>query len=138
MPELERLDFTKIHRPALTPITIFLEERHGILTKWVPSLYKSEDWRAALRVAAEKSKSRADFVAQQTEDSELAEGLYIKQEEDDAVIDRFKFVRGDFLQAIEASEGHWQDRPILPNGLADDVDIFAPVLGVKGAYDESP
>lgn len=51
------------------------------------------------------------------------------------VEDRFKFVRADFLQAIEAADGHWHDRPILPNGLAEGVDIFAPELGVEGAYD---
>ena len=40
------------------------------------------------------------------------------------------------MQAIQAADGHWLDRPILPNGLADGIDIFAPVLGVKGAYDD--
>ncbi|MFG5383008.1 RNA ligase family protein [Yoonia sp. R2-816] len=102
-----------------------------------PSLYKSANWRDALDKAAVVSGSRADFVARQTEDSDLAEGLYIKVEPAGSVTERFKYVRHDFLQAIEASEGHWQDRPILPNQLAEGVDIFAPVLGVKGAYDET-
>jgi len=100
-----------------------------------PSPYKSEEWRDALSVAAERSGSRPDMVDEQTEDSELAEGLYLKQENAGYVVDRFKFVRADFLQAIEAANGHWQDRPILPNGLVDGVDIFAPTLGVEGAYD---
>lgn len=100
-----------------------------------PSLYKSTKWREALAFAAEQSGSRADKVDQQTEDSDLAEGLYLKQENNDHVEDRFKFVRADFIQAIEAADGHWQDRPILPNGLADGVNIFAPKLGVEGAYD---
>lgn len=98
-----------------------------------PSPYKSKEWRDALLVAAEQSGSRFDMVAQQTEDSDLAEGLYLKQESADQVQDRFKFVRADFLQTIEAADGHWHDRPILPNRLADDVDIFAPKLGVAGA-----
>ena len=101
-----------------------------------PSLYRSTDWRAALDRAAIASKSRPDMVARQTDASELAEGLYIKQEDDGVVQQRFKFVRGDFLQTIQDSEGHWLDRPILANGLADGVDIFAPVLGVEGAYDD--
>ena len=101
-----------------------------------PSIYKSGNWRDKLADAARKSGSRSDFVERQTEDSDLAEGVYLKQEDETTVIDRFKYVRGDFLQAIESSEGHWQDRPILPNGLAAGVDIFAPVLGLKGAYDE--
>lgn len=102
-----------------------------------PSLYKSPDWRDALAKAAVVSQSRQDMVDQQTEDSDLAEGLYLKQETNDHVEDRFKYVRADFLQTIEASDGHWLDRPILPNELAEGVDIFAPVLGVKGAYDET-
>lgn len=101
-----------------------------------PSLFKSADWRAALARAAEASGSRADFVEKQTDVSDLAEGLYLKLEADGIVRDRFKFVRGDFLQAIEAAEGHWLDRPILPNGLAEGVDIFAPELATPGAYDD--
>lgn len=100
-----------------------------------PTPFKSDDWRDALAMAATKSGSRADMVEQQTEDSDLAEGLYIKHEDDDHVIDRFKFVRADFIQAIEAADGHWQDRPVLANELTEGVDIFSPVLGVEGAYD---
>ena len=85
--------------------------------------------------AADKSGSRMDFVTKQTEDSDLAEGVYIKHEDQGIVQGRYKFVRGDFLQVIQSSDNHWHDRPILPNGLADGVDIFAPVLGVEGAYD---
>ncbi len=100
-----------------------------------PSLYKSPNWRDALQQAAQSSGSRAEMVEQQTEDSDLAEGLYLKHEDAGHVRDRFKFVRADFLQAITAGDGHWHDRPILPNELAAGVDIFAPVLGIKGAYD---
>lgn len=100
-----------------------------------PSLYKSRNWRGALAKAADQSGSRPDMVQKQTEDSNLAEGLYLKQETDLTVQDRFKFVRSDFMQAIEASEGHWNDRPILANQLAEGVDIFAPRHGGKGAYD---
>jgi len=100
-----------------------------------PSLYKSPDWRDALLLAAEGSGNRADMVEKQTELSDLAEGVYLKQEQDGIVVDRFKFVRSDFVQAIEASDGHWQDRPILPNGLADGVDIYAERLGLDDSYD---
>ncbi|MCU0829135.1 MAG: RNA ligase family protein [Tabrizicola sp.] len=100
-----------------------------------PSLYKSSNWRAALTIAAEASGSRPEMVARQTEDSDLAEGLYLKLEVGVQVQDRFKFVRADFHQAIQAADGHWLDRPILPNGLDDGIDIFAPRLGRPGAYD---
>ncbi|MEM9499156.1 MAG: RNA ligase family protein [Pseudomonadota bacterium] len=101
-----------------------------------PSLYKSDGWRAELEVAARVSRSRPDMVEQQTEDSDLAEGLYLKLERDGQVVDRFKYVRGDFLQAIQSADGHWLDRPILPNGLVEGIDIFAEQLGVEGAYDD--
>ena len=100
------------------------------------------DPEAALRAANAKFTRRFEGVEERLaeqgkrpEDSDLAEGLYLKLEDSGRVIDRFKFVRGDFLQAIQAAEGHWHDRPILPNALAEGVDIFAPVLGVEGAYD---
>lgn len=99
------------------------------------SLYKSPSWRTALEEAAEASNSRMAFVEKQTDDSDLAEGLYLKAEADGEVMDRFKYVRADFLQAIADSEGHWLDRPVLPNGLAPETDIFATALNVKGAYD---
>jgi len=102
----------------------------------IPSRYKSANWREALEVAAEASRSRANMVAAQTENSDLAEGLYLKLEEGGVVVERFKFVRGDFHQAIASAEGHWLDRPILPNGLMVGVDIFAPALGLAGAYDD--
>lgn len=101
-----------------------------------PSLYKSGDWRDVLNAAAAASGSRADMVDQQTEDSDLAEGLYIKVEAEGRVSERYKYVRAGFHQAIAAAEGHWHDRPILPNALADGIDILAPELGVKGAYDD--
>lgn len=114
-----------------------IESRAQVESFVLPTLYKSEQWRDSLAAAAKKSGSRSDFVEKQTEDSDLAEGVYLKVEAEGVTTDRFKYVRGDFLQAIEASEGHWHDRPILPNGLASGVDIFADVLGVKGAYDET-
>ncbi len=54
---------------------------------------------------------------QETEMSGLMEGLYIKVEEEGAVQERYKYVRGGFLQTVFASESHWLDRPIVPNCL---------------------
>jgi RNA ligase-like protein len=109
-------------------------EQVGSLVR--PSLYKSNRWRETLQEAARVSDSRLEMVERQTEDSDLSEGVYLKLENETTVLDRFKFVRADFIQAITASDGHWQSRPILPNRLADGVDIFAETLGVKGAYDD--
>ena len=109
----------------------------GAITALVkPSLYKTPTWREALADAALQSGSRPEFVEKQTENSDLAEGLYIKLESDGGVKDRFKFVRADFVQAILDGDSHWHERPILPNRLADGVDIFAPEVRRKGAYDD--
>jgi hypothetical protein len=53
----------------------------------------------------------------ETDTSGIMEGLYIKVEEEGVVKERYKYVRGGFLQAVFASESHWMDRPILPNCL---------------------
>ena len=90
-----------------------------------PSLYKSTQWRLALDAAARDSGQDPVRVRGETDDNDLAEGLYLKLEDDDRVIGRYKFVRADFLQAIAASGTHWQERPIVPNGLAPGVDLFA-------------
>jgi RNA ligase len=99
--------------------------RAGIRALLKPSLYKSTDWRGALREAALATRQDADKVVAETDSSDIAEGLYLKHEDGGQVIGRYKFVRADFLQAIAESGSHWQARPILPNGLAPGVDIFA-------------
>jgi ATP-dependent RNA circularization protein (DNA/RNA ligase family) len=55
---------------------------------------------------------------------ETMEGLYIKHEDGDSVIGRYKFVRSDFLQMVEDSDEHWMDRPIQPNKLLESVELF--------------
>ena len=49
------------------------------------------------------------------------EGLYVKVEADGQVIGRYKFIRPSFLSAVQAADGHWQRRPIIPNLLRDGV-----------------
>jgi hypothetical protein len=62
---------------------------------------------------------------QQTDPSFLMEGLYLKVEEESLVQARYKYVRSDFLTTILQSESHWLSRPIIPNQLRADVDLFA-------------
>lgn len=45
------------------------------------------------------------------------EGLYIKQEDHDQVIGRYKYVRYEFLKQILDSGKHVRDREIIPNQL---------------------
>ena len=81
------------------------------------SLYKTANWRDVLKEAAATSGNRPEMVEQQTEDTDLSEGLYIKQEDAESVVDRFKYVRAGFIQTLTDSDSHWHSRPILPNQL---------------------
>lgn len=83
-----------------------------------PSLYKSEHWREKLEAAAQIPPHRPEMVMRQTDLTDLAEGLYIKVEEEGRVTGRYKYVRHDFLTRVIDSESHWQSRPILPNQIA--------------------
>jgi hypothetical protein len=65
-----------------------------------------------------------DRSRQQTDPSHLMEGLYIKVEEAGIVQARYKYVRSDFLTTILQSESHWLSRPIIPNQLRSEVDLF--------------
>jgi hypothetical protein len=89
-----------------------------------PSTFKSATWRDHLRELADSSGLDAATVLRDTDPSNLMEGVYLKVEEDGQVVARAKFVRTSFQTAIDQSGGHWQDRPIVPNQLADGVDLF--------------
>jgi hypothetical protein len=65
-----------------------------------------------------------DLAIQQTNQSSLMEGLYIKVETSELTIDRYKYVRADFLTTILQSESHWLSRPIIPNQLQIGIDLF--------------
>ncbi len=60
----------------------------------------------------------------ETDKTEIMEGLYIKIEEDGIVKARYKYVRASFLTAIKNAEGHWLNRPIIPNILHPGADLF--------------
>lgn len=52
------------------------------------------------------------------------EGLYLRTEADGVVTGRAKFVRPEFVEKIKQSD-HWQHQRIVPNLLAENVDIWA-------------
>ncbi|MFM7646844.1 MAG: RNA ligase family protein [Cyanobium sp.] len=78
-----------------------------------------------LRADTERLGIDAERAVRETDPSTLMEGLYIKVEEDGVVKERYKFVRADFIAAIARADGHWLERPIVPNRLAEGVDLFA-------------
>ncbi len=91
-----------------------------------PSLAKSAQWKTSLLNAAAHAGVEGERALRETEGSDLAEGLYIKVESGREVTDRLKWVRSDFLQCIADNDSHWHSRPIIVNGLAPEVDLFAP------------
>ena len=91
-----------------------------------PSLYKSPRWRTALAAAAAEAEVAPEVAARETDPDDAAEGLYLKVEDDGVVVARYKWVRASFLTSVLDSGSHWLARPIVPNRLADGVDLFAP------------
>ena len=89
-----------------------------------PSLYKTDRWRARLEEDVAGAGLDLDRCWRQTDRSAEAEGLYVKVERSGVVAERYKLVRPGFLQAVMDGDGHWLDRPIVPNRLAEGVDLF--------------
>ncbi len=89
-----------------------------------PSLYKSPTWRTNLNDGALGRGLDPTQVGKETDPSDLMEGLYIKVEEGGRVVERCKFIRASFLTTVLDSGSHWLRRPILPNQLAEGVDLF--------------
>lgn len=89
-----------------------------------PSHFIRNDSPTQLRVLCERQGIDPDLTARETDLSGLMEGLYVKVEEDGVVTERYKFVRGDFLQSVLDSGNHWLDRPIVPNQLSAGVELF--------------
>lgn len=88
-----------------------------------PSHFITRDAPHNFRAEVERSGWDVERAVRQTDLSGMMEGLYLKVEEGGAVTDRLKFVRAEFLQTVTA-DGHWQDRPIVPNRLADGAQLF--------------
>lgn len=53
----------------------------------------------------------------------LMEGLYFRVEDESSVTGRAKFVRPEFVDKIKEST-HWQQQTLVPNVLADNIDIW--------------
>jgi hypothetical protein len=53
----------------------------------------------------------------------LMEGLYLRTEADGWVTGRAKMVRPEFVEKVKRSE-HWQHQKMIPNELAEGVDIW--------------
>ncbi|MBD1921260.1 RNA ligase family protein [Microcoleus sp. FACHB-831] len=78
-----------------------------------------------LRLLCREKELDEERALKQTDTSSTMEGLYIKVEEGEVVNARYKYVRASFLTTILQSEGHWLNRPIIPNLLRPGVDLFS-------------
>lgn len=96
-----------------------------------PSLARSAQWRTSFETTLTREGLDLGRAWAQTDRSELAEGLYLKVEDEHQTLQRYKWVRADFVQAILDSAQHHAEQPFVPNGLAEGVDIFAPELHVR-------
>lgn len=99
-----------------------------LLAMLAPSLARSVGWRQVFEQQVLRQQLDLALCWQQTDGSDLAEGLYLKVEEDGKTVERYKFVRPDFVQTILDSGSHHSERPIVANGLRAGVDIFAPEI----------
>jgi hypothetical protein len=101
-------------------------DRLGQLTGLVgPSTCRTSIWRESLAVAAREAGVDPAVAAAETDSGDDMEGLYLKVEADGQVVDRLKWVRSGFLQAMLESGSHWLDRPIVSNRLADPAVMYA-------------
>lgn len=89
------------------------------------SSFQSSRWKERLIEACEMKKINSERALSETDGTNLMEGLYLKIEDEEKVIERFKFVRRTFSQAVEESGDHWLNRPVIPNKLREGVDIYA-------------
>lgn len=107
--------------PGLARVDDYLE----LLT---PSLGRTDSWKDSLIEQAQRQRLDADRVVEQTDGDDLIEGFYGKVEDEHQVLSRFKFVRASFTQTLLDGDGHWQNRPVVPNRLRPGVDLFSPTL----------
>ncbi len=91
-----------------------------------PSLAKSQRWREAFEHGVRRQGLDLALAWRQTDKSALAEGLYVKVENEHEVLGRYKWVRPDFVQTILDSGSHHSARPVIPNGLAPRADLYSP------------
>lgn len=83
-----------------------------------PSKFKTDEWGETLRAQCDERNLAWDRIRNETDPTNLPEGLYIKTEENDVVNGFYKYIREGFLQTLLASESHWATRRLFTNLLA--------------------
>lgn len=105
-------DFIK-HVPVISSgISVSLSEITDLVGK---PKYQSDKWLQSMQFVCQKSGYDIDLVFAETDSSGLMEGLYIKHEDEGRVLDRYKYVRFDFVNKIINSGTHVKDRVLIKN-----------------------
>jgi hypothetical protein len=100
-----------------------LLEGTGILT--VPVLHQGTATLAQLRALIGPSRFDSVFENPHTGRTDgLMEGLYLRTEGEGRVTGRAKLVRPEFVEKVKRSE-HWQQQAVVPNLLAEGVEIWS-------------
>ena len=95
------------------------------IANWVgASLFISEEREQNFLLQCRKGGVEPETARRQTDLTGIMEGIYVKVEEGDYVIDRLKYVRTSFLNRILDSESHWMNRPMVANRLAEGTNLF--------------
>lgn len=105
----------------VTPVLVLHEgavASAGALAKMITRSHFITDERILnFNNAAEAAGVVAAEGWQHTDPSPDMEGLYVKVEDGQRVVGRYKYVRQSFTNAILDQDQHWHDRPIIPNRL---------------------
>jgi len=106
-----------------------LKQRLSILNgtgiETVPVVHQGALAKSGLQSLIGPSQFDSQFenpVTHQTDN--LMEGLYLRTEANGVVTGRAKFVRPEFVEKIKQST-HWQHQTIVPNQLADGVEMWS-------------
>jgi RNA ligase-like protein len=106
-----------------------LEQRLNLLEgtgiETVPVVHCGALNRSDLEGLIGSSRFGSQFENPSTKQTDnLMEGLYLRTEANGVVTGRAKFVRPEFVEKIKQST-HWQHQAMVPNELADGVDIWS-------------
>lgn len=105
------------------------------ITKYIDkSNFKSENWKESLEENCKELGLNYEIAKKQTDNSNDMEGLYIKIENEEEVINRCKYVRQTFINTILDSETHWASRPIIPNKLRNNINLFNQEEVIENEY----
>ena len=96
------------------------KSKESVLSYLGNSNYITENHIEVLKSVVSRHGYDVERAVKETDPSLKMEGLYIKIEENGIVVDRVKFVRASFIQAILQAEGHWLNKPIIPNQLKNE------------------